>query len=113
MCFAGRHTGHTSKHAFPKCKTIGTYYVTPGKKGRVVFPDNNAPLRKHEDFMTEDNSAHHTNITIIADLQMDSVDYMHLTCLGVMRKLICYWAKRDTVNHLIGKMQQRPFQTDY
>ena len=68
--------------------------------------------------MTEDNSAHHTKKTIIADLQIDLVedvalDYMHLTCLGVMRKLICYWAKRDTVNHLIGKMQQRPFQTDY
>ena len=84
----------------------------------MVFPDNNASLRKHEDFMTEDNSAHHTKITIIADLQMDwvedvALDYMHLICLGVMRKHICYWAKRDTVNHLIGKMQQRPFQTDY
>ena len=78
------------------------------KKGKVVFPDSNAPLRKHEDFMTEDNSAHHTKKTIIADLQMDLVedvalDYMHLTCLGVMRKLICYWVKRDTVNHLFGK----------
>ena len=38
--------GHTSKHACPKCKTVGAYYVRPGKKkGRVIFPDCNALYR--------------------------------------------------------------------
>ena len=104
--------GHTSKHGCPKCTTIGKYYVCPGKKhGRVVFLDLDAPARLHEDFFSEHHSHHHVTKTLLADLDIDLVedivlDYMHLVCIGVMRKLLTYWIKRDTTRDLIDRLAQ-------
>ena len=78
------------------------------KERKSNFSGLQCPLQRHEDFGIEGHSEHHKRKTIVADLDIDLVadvvlDYMHLTCLGVMRKLLCYWIKRDAVNHLIEK----------
>lgn len=58
-------------------------------------------LRTHDSFVLRTHEDYHiTNVnTILLDLpnfnivQKFSLDYMHLTCLGVMRKLILLWMK--------------------
>ena len=72
------------------------------KKGRVTYPDMKAALRTHQSFIE-----HHKMRSIIEDLKIDMVrdipiDYMHLVCLGVMRKLLLHWVKRRTSHHLIS-----------
>ena len=100
--------GHTGKNACPKCKTVGVYYVKPGrKKGRVIYPDMEAALRTHQSFISRETAEHHKMRSIIEDLKIDMVrdiplDYMHLVCLGVMRKLLLHWVKRRTSHHLIS-----------
>ena len=99
--------GHTSKEACPKCTTIGTYVVAPGKKkGRVTYPDMDAALRTHESFIEREHPKHHKMDSILEEIGIDLVDggpldYMHVVLLGVMRKLLNRWVKRDTCLHLI------------
>ena len=101
--------GHTGRHACPKCETVGVYYVKPGKKkGRMTYPDTQAVLRTHESFIRRESAEHHRMRSIIEDLEIDMVrdmplDYMHLVCLGVMRKLLIHWVKRRTSHDLITK----------
>lgn len=99
--------GHTGYYACPKCVTRGQYYTKPGaKKGRVVYPDMDAALRSHQSFMDREHPNHHNTRTVLEDLNIDMVadipfDYMHLVCLGVMRKLLKHWVSRTTSRHLI------------
>ena len=110
--------GHTAKEACPKCTTVGTYVVAPGKKkGRETYPDMDAALRTHESFITRQHSNHHRISSILEDIGIDLVndgplDYMHVVLLGVMRKLLNRWASRDSCSHLIthemlNKISQR------
>ena len=110
--------GHTAKEACPKCTTVGTYVVAPGKKkGRETYPDMDAALRTHESFITRQHSNHHRIASILEDIGIDLVndgplDYMHVVLLGVMRKLLNRWASRDSCSHLIthemlNKISQR------
>lgn len=102
--------GHTARNACPKCKTQGVYYVKPGKKrGRETFPDLTAELRTHQWFVDQtvsDYGDYHLMTSILEELNVDMVmdiplDYMHLVCLGVVKKLLSHWVKRETVSHLI------------
>ena len=34
------------------------------------------------------------------------LDYIHLVCIGVMRKLLTYWIERNTTYDLIGRFAQ-------
>lgn len=99
--------GHAGYHSCPKCVTAGRYYKKPGcRSGRVTYPDMDAALRTHETFTERDHPDHHVRRTILEDLAIDMVrdfpiDYQHLVCLGVMRKLLKAWVKRATARHLI------------
>lgn len=98
--------------AFIKCtKGHNAYYgcdrcVQKGKwDGRVVFPERNAKLRKDSSFRKQSNAEHHQHdnkLSPLVSLNIDMIksfpqEYMHLACLGVMRRLLLTWTgKRST-----------------
>lgn len=71
--------------------------------GRMTFPDTDGiELRTDESFRRQSNREHHHGTSPLCDLDVDMIkafphDYMHLACLGVMKKLILAWmrGKRD------------------
>lgn len=68
---------------------------------RVCFPylPNGCTLRTHDDYVSMKYEEHHTcnttscisSIPNVDIVQLFSMDYMHLVCLDVMRKLINIW----------------------
>ncbi|CAN8026464.1 unnamed protein product [Ixodes persulcatus] len=84
--------GHTAYYGCEKCSQKGKH---DGKK--VTFPDIDAPLRTDEDFTNQVNADHHHAVSPLSALGVGLVscfplEYMHLVCLGVMRRLIVqYW----------------------
>lgn len=86
--------GHNSYFGCTKCITEGTYL-----NNRVCYGVLNAALRTDSHFRTglygED---YHVNTTPLLQLEIDLIrniplDYMHLVCLGVMKRLISFWCK--------------------
>lgn len=83
------HSGYSSCE---KCTQHGAY------AGKVYFPysGTTAPLRTDESFAVMADENHHQEICPIASLPVGCVsqfglDYMHLVCLGVVRRFILYW----------------------
>ncbi|XP_075534449.1 uncharacterized protein LOC142568328 isoform X1 [Dermacentor variabilis] len=94
--------GHSGYFSCPKCTTEGNH-----KHGRMCFPELDAPLRTDASFRNVDQEDHHIMDTILKDLPIDLIrqvplDYMHLTCLGVVRKLLLLWIKGEKT-YRIGK----------
>jgi hypothetical protein len=82
--------GHTGYSACDKCTVSGEY------DGQVIFDELNASLRTDSNFRQRHDPDHHTSTSPLECLQLDMIrsfpyDYMHLVCLGVMRRLILYW----------------------
>lgn len=100
---------HTARNACPRCKTVGVHYKKPGeKRGRETFPDLHAEQRTHQDFINQQPADYFKIRTILLELDIDLVldvpfDYMHLVCLGVVKKLLTHWFNRETVQHLITR----------
>jgi hypothetical protein len=70
-------------------------------EGRVCFPDLNAPKRTDEDFILKSDEDYHlgsselekiTNFGLVTNVP---IDYMHLVCLGVTRKMLYLWLTGD------------------
>lgn len=75
------------KNTFRVLWLRGTYL------GKITFQDVNAPLRTDTSFRNKLQQTHHTGDSPLLALDIDMasqsvVDYMHLVCLGVMRKLL-------------------------
>lgn len=75
-----------------KCCNKGKYL------GRMTFPNLHARLRTDRSFANQDQKKHHKGISPLTRVGIPMVtsfplDYMHLVCLGVVRKLIGYWCK--------------------
>ncbi|KAL6416624.1 hypothetical protein ACFW04_013290 [Cataglyphis niger] len=71
----------------------------------MVFLDENAPLRKNSNFHTQENEQHHICISPFENLAVDMInnfplDYMHLICLGVMKKMLNLWIKGHQISRL-------------
>jgi len=84
--------GHNGFFSCTKCTTEGVYF-----QNRVCFPETNFTKRTH--FLSRVDEEHHMtdkislitevlNIDIVNDFPLD---YMHLVCLGVTKKLILLW----------------------
>ncbi|CAI6351217.1 unnamed protein product [Macrosiphum euphorbiae] len=95
--------GHTGFDSCTRCREEGEYL-----QNRTCFPftQNNLLKRTHNDYITREHDEHHVgsaisdlsilpNIDIVANF---SLDYMHLTCLGVMKKLIHLWIDKGPLN---------------
>lgn len=71
----------------------------PGKhKGRVIFDELNWPLRNDEDFRSQKDKRHHIGVSPLTKIRFNLVtgvplDYMHLICLGVVKKFMKAWFK--------------------
>lgn len=86
--------GHTGFFSCSRCTTEGIYL-----ENRVCFPGVNFIKRTHSDFLNRTNDEYHVtnSVSLITEIQcLDIIynfplDYMHLICLGVMKKLILLW----------------------
>jgi hypothetical protein len=83
---------HSGYFSCSKCIEEGDF------EGRIVFLNESAPLRDDVSLRNKDQEEHHTGKSILENLPIDMVatfplDYMHLCCLGVMRKLLWVWIK--------------------
>jgi len=86
--------GHTGFFSCSRCSTEGLYF-----DNRVCFPKIEFTKRTHSDFLNRINDDYHvtSSTTIITEIpNLDIIynfplDYMHLICLGVMKKLILLW----------------------
>ena len=91
--FVKKVKGHAGYFGCDKCKQEGEYV-----EGRMTFPETSAELRTDHSFRTMSNDDHHLGHSPLSKLPIDMIsafplDYMHLICLGVMRKLLHLWIK--------------------
>lgn len=84
---------HTGYFGCTKCVQEGEYV-----NGRVIFPETTATLRTDASFRKKVDEDYHKGTTPLEQLTMDLVsqiplDYMHLVCLGVMKRLLLFWVR--------------------
>lgn len=96
--------GHSGFNSCTRCTQEGDYL-----ENRICFPyvvGGSVP-RSHDDYITKKHIDHHvvnSSLSILKDLpnidivKSFSLDYMHLICLGVMRKLINLWMIKGPLN---------------
>jgi len=86
--------GHTGFSSCTRCKTVGVFL-----ERRVCFPDVINVKRTHDEFLNRYDEDYQTSdpISILSKIPgIDMVhsfplDYMHLVCLGVVKKKILLW----------------------
>ena len=76
--------------ACEKCTELGEY------ENKVIYRRTDAPLRTDVAFDDMADEGHHSGPCPFKNLQVGCVsqfglDYMHLVCLGVVRRLLLYW----------------------
>lgn len=91
-CFVKQCKNHNAYNGCEKCIDPGIW------KGRVIFTSVNSPLRTDTDFANQTDKNHHTGISPFVSINLPLVtnvglDYMHLVCLGVVRKFLRCWVK--------------------
>lgn len=84
---------HTGYSGCTKCIQEGTYI-----DGRVTFPELNSPLRTDNSCRERLDEEFHKSTSAFAEIDLGFVsqvplDYMHLICLGVMKRLLMFWTK--------------------
>ncbi|CAG7725442.1 unnamed protein product, partial [Allacma fusca] len=84
--------GHTGYSGCSRCYDAGIW------RSKVVFLKIREKPRTNELFRNKDDKNHHTGKSLIEELPIDIIksvplDYMHLICLGVVRKLMHLWLK--------------------
>jgi hypothetical protein len=82
---------HSGYFSCSRCCVEGDWH------GRVVFLED-SPKRTDESFRSKEQPEHHNGVSILERLDINmiecfSLDYMHLVCLGVMRKLLWTWIR--------------------
>ena len=81
---------HSGYSACEKCIAHGEYC------GKVIYCDTDAPLRTDIAFDELADEEHHSGPCPLKPFSVGCVsqfglDYMHLVCLGVVRRLLLYW----------------------
>lgn len=90
--FILNHYSHVSRQPCSKCKVSGVY-----TNGRIVFSEINHALRTDKEYIRCLDKDHHKDgKSPLSLLPMDMVsqvpfEYMHLVCLGVVKKLMSAW----------------------
>ena len=91
--FVKQTKGHSGYYGCDKCCQKGLW---SGKK--VTFPEVDSPLRTDVMFDEFQDEEHHIGYSPLSGLSIGMVsgfplDYMHLVCLGVTRRLLLLWMK--------------------
>nr|XP_045589303.1 uncharacterized protein LOC123751251 [Procambarus clarkii]XP_045614279.1 uncharacterized protein LOC123768065 [Procambarus clarkii] len=79
-----------------KCEQKGTWM------GKMTYPEvTNLTIRTDTRFRNQSNSQHHHGKSPFCDLNIDliaafPIDYMHQVCLGVMKRLLVTWIRKNT-----------------
>lgn len=88
--------GHTGFYSCTKCTIKGTY-----KNGRICFPNRTVPWALRTDELFAVNAYKNfqigysilNNIPHFLPITDTPLDYMHLVCLGVVKKIMLLWIK--------------------
>lgn len=96
---------HTGYLGCDKCIQTGVWI-----NHRMTFPEVNSPCRTDTSFISMSDEGHHTAVSPLTGLNIGMVtcfphDYMHLVCLGVMRKLLDLWHMSGPVRCRISARQ--------
>ncbi|XP_043467986.1 uncharacterized protein LOC122502137 [Leptopilina heterotoma] len=106
--FCKNTVGHHGKFACERCIVKGT------KKdvGSTVFPSRDCKERSDESFRQQEQPQHHNGLSKLLKVKpkIDMVfqfvlDFMHLCCLGMMKKLIEIWMSGNLNTRLDVKMK--------
>jgi len=111
--FVTKTKGHSGFYSCPRCDIEGIYY-----ENRVCFPGKKGNSRTHLDFVNRTNEEYHVtdSISILTDIpHIDivhsfSLDYMHLVCLGVTKKIILLWLGNLKKSPLHVRLQNKNVQ---
>ena len=84
---------HTGYFGCGKCTQEGDYI-----DHRIVYTETNNILRSDDTFRLRQQPEHHIRSSILENLKIGMVsqvpnDYLHLVCLGVLKKLISFWVR--------------------
>lgn len=96
--------GHSGYNGCERCVQKGLHV-----NGKMTFPEFGARLRTDISFNEMRDSAHHTNVSPLKELNVGFVsqfvlDYMHLVCLGIVRKIIYLWMKGPLRSRLSAQL---------
>ena len=96
--------GHSGYNACERCVQEGVY-----TDGRMTFPETGAKKRTDAEFHATLCEDHHTAVSPFAQYDIGCVsnfplDYMHLVCLGVVRRTILQWLKGPLNCRLSGAL---------
>ncbi|KAF0705243.1 Uncharacterized protein FWK35_00037581, partial [Aphis craccivora] len=92
---------HSGYFGCEKCNEKGVYMSSS-----VCFPDGNAELRTDESFLLRTNERHHMGVTPLLSIPgfglVSSIplDYMHLCCLGIMKRILHFLVRGTLVPSL-------------
>lgn len=107
--------GHSGYSSCPRCKIVGSYL-----SGRLCFPDEKVMEGKRTDgeFREKVDDEYHlpgqsllTSLPNFDMVQSIPFDYMHLVCLGVMKKLLVLWISGDLKFRLPSRKIEEMSQT--
>jgi len=98
--------GHTGYHGCDKCVQEGLYIAN-----RMTFPETTAVSRTDESFASQSDTFHHLGPSPFSSLSVGMIsnfpiDYMHLVCLGVVRKLVNLWMRGPLRTRIGGRLTE-------
>lgn len=100
--FLKKINGHGTYWGCERC-TVPEEWI----QNRIIFPIDNCEERNVESFRQQSNSNHHTDVSPLLNIRppinMVSqfiLDFMHLVCLGIMKKLLNYWLHGKLITRL-------------
>lgn len=88
--------GHTGFSSCSKCTIVGQ---SINRTTCFLYEDMPSKARTDEDFIRQSDEDYHRSKTILTEIPNIglvtnvTLDYMHLVCLGVVKKLILLWMK--------------------
>ena len=90
-----------------RCNQRGEYV-----EGKVTFPiSDQLQDRTDTSFRAQTNAEHHHSVTPLCRLPIDMIknfplDYMHQTCLGVMKRMLLHWLRGRRQNRLSAQQKE-------
>ena len=105
--FVKRTKGHTGYYGCDYCEQRGVHI-----NHRMTFPEMNASPRTDVQFDEMEYEEHQHGESILSQLNVGMVsqfplDYMHLVCLGVVKKLILLWTNGPLDTRLGNALTKR------